>query len=75
MRRFYRLFSDNFIKPIDGLFYYASFAQIWRFFLKCPFGFHEQYPQFYYPSCWVCGKDVFRKQYDEFVANNSLSKL
>ena len=67
MQKLYRFISDHFVRPLDSLFYYASWDNIWKFFLKCPLGLHEPYPDYYYPSCWVCGRRVFMEQHKNFV--------
>lgn len=42
------------------IFQFGSWENKWKFFLKCPFGFHSPYPDYYYPSCWVCGKIIIK---------------
>lgn len=54
------------IRRIKSLLEFGTANHIMRRFIDCPAGKHEPYPEYYYPSCWVCGELVFAAQHEEF---------
>lgn len=51
------------MKSYKNTLKYGDFKHLWRYNL-CRLGFHSPYNDYIYPSCWVCGRNCFLKEYN-----------